>query len=167
MKRTPLILVMLLTSVLASGQDYKLHPVYIYSFTKYVIWPDANKSGDFEISVWGESPIIKELNTMASLKKTHDNRVIKIKKVESINDIGKSHVLFIPAAKSKNLGEVLAKVGNQSILIITEETGLAQKGSNINFVVKDGKLAFEMNQASMAKQNLKASNELTRLAIII
>ncbi len=167
MKRPLLILLMFCAALSAYAQDYKLHPVYIYSFTKYVIWPDASKTGDFEIAVLGDSPIIKELNTMASLKKTYDNRTIKIKKIESVSELGKSQVLFIPASKSKSLAEILGKVGSQSVLVITEEAGLAQKGSNINFVVKDGKLAFELNQATLAKQNLKAANELTRLAIII
>lgn len=167
MKRTFFILIFTCSAWLGLAQDYKLHPVYIYSFTKYVIWPDASKTGDFEIAVLGESPIIKELNTMASLKKTYDNRTIKIKKIESVSDLGNSHVLFIPASRSKNLSDILGKVGSQSVLLITEEAGMAQKGSNINFVIKDGKLAFELNQATLAKQNLKAANELTRLAIII
>ncbi|MCU0383673.1 MAG: YfiR family protein [Cyclobacteriaceae bacterium] len=167
MKRTSLILLFICSALFGIAQDYKLHPVYIYSFTKYVIWPDASKAGDFEIAVLGDSPIIKELNTMASLKKTYDNRTIKVRKIESVAEIGNSHVLFVPAAKSKNLTDILNKVGAQSVLVITEEAGLAQKGSSINFVIKDGKLAFELNQSTLAKQNLKAANELTRLAIII
>jgi hypothetical protein len=62
---------------------------------------------------------------------------------------------------------ILKKVGTLSILVITEEEGLGVKGSSVNFIEKDGKLAFEMNQASLTKHNLKASNELARLAIII
>jgi hypothetical protein len=44
---------------------------------------------------------------------------------------------------------------------------MGAKGSNINFIVKDGKLAFELNQAAITKQNFKVSNELSRLAIMI
>jgi hypothetical protein len=51
--------------------------------------------------------------------------------------------------------------------VVTEEPGLAAKGSNINFIAKDGKPAIELNQASMNRQSLKTSNELTRLAITI
>jgi hypothetical protein len=51
--------------------------------------------------------------------------------------------------------------------VITEEEGLGAKGANINFVIRDGKLFFELNQSSINKQNLKASTELSRLAIQI
>ena len=53
------------------------------------------------------------------------------------------------------------------ILVVTEENGLGAKGSNINFIMREGKLAFELNQATLNKQNLKVSNELSRLAILI
>jgi YfiR/HmsC-like len=167
MRRLSTIVFLVGLATIARSQDYKLHPVYIYSFTKYVIWPDGYKAGDFEIVVLGESPIIKELNTMASLKKTPDNRAIVIKKIDNPADIKKCNVLYVPAGKSKMLLDVMTKVGTQSILIITEEVGLGSKGSNINFIIKDGKLAFEMNQGSMNKQSLKASSELSRLAIQI
>lgn len=167
MRRLFLLLGLFASSWSVFAQDYKLHPVYIYSFTKYVIWPDAYKEGDFQILVLGDSPIIKELGNMATAKKTPDNRTIVVTKIQSPNEIKKCNVLFVPLGKSKLLPEVLGKVGNQSILVITEEEGLGAKGSNINFIVKDGKLAFELNQSSLTKQNLKASNELSRLAIQI
>ncbi len=158
---------LILIAFTASSQDYKLHPVYIYSFTKYIIWPDNYKEGDFEILVLGDSPIMKELNAMAGAKKTPDNRKITITKINSTSEIKKCNLLFVPAGKSSLISEILAKVGNQSILVITEEEGLGMKGSNINFVVKSGKLAFELNQGAMNKQNLKAATELSRLAIQI
>jgi hypothetical protein len=62
---------------------------------------------------------------------------------------------------------VLTKVGEVSTLIITEQAGLGVKGSGINFFLKEKKLAFELNQAALAKHKLKAPIELTRLATII
>jgi hypothetical protein len=44
---------------------------------------------------------------------------------------------------------------------------MATKGGDINFITKEGKLAFELNQASVNKKGLKVSTELTRLAVLI
>lgn len=150
----------------AHGQSYKLHPLYVFSFTRYVQWPDAYNQGDFEIVVLGDSPITEELNKMAQVKKVGD-RTIKVTKINGVTEIKKCNIIFVPSSKSAQLSEVLAKVGTQPILVITEEPGLTAKGSDINFITKDGKLAFELNQAAINKQNLKVSNELTRLAILI
>ena len=148
------------------AQNYKMHSVFVYSFTRYVIWPDAYTTGDFEITVLGDSPIIDELKTMAQTKKVGD-RAIKITRISSPSEIKKCNILFVSAGKTALIPEVMEKVNNQSILVISEESGAAQKGSNINFIVKDGKLAFELNQASVNRQGLKVSNELSRLAILI
>ena len=167
MKKTSILLLFAAMSLgPALAQNYKMHSVFIYSFTRYVQWPDAYNQGDFEIMVLGESPILEELKAMAAAKKVGD-RPIKITKIKDASEIRKCNILFVPISKSAIITEVMDKINTQSILVVTEEAGLAQKGSDINFIVKDGKLAFELNQASVNKQGLKVSMELTRLAILI
>jgi hypothetical protein len=165
MKRT-LALIFFIGSYMAVGQSYQLHSVFMYSFTRYVQWPDDYSQGDFEIMVLGDSPILVDLKKLADTKKVGD-RVIKIIRINSSSEIKKCNILFVPVDRSTQLSEVLAKVGVNSTLVVTEQPGLALKGSAINFVTKDGRLGFEMNQGVMNKQKLKASSELTRLAIVI
>ena len=166
MKKSVLLVLLAFSSYLSTAQNYNLHTLYIYSFTRYIIWPEEYTKGDFEILVMGDTPMIDALQDMAQKKKVGE-RTIKITKINSAAEIRKCNILFVPAAKSGLLGDVLSKVNNQSILIITEEPGLGSKGSDINFIIKEGKLAFELNQSAVAKQNLKIANELSRLAILI
>lgn len=166
MKKFILLIIIVFSILHANAQSYNLHPLYIYSFTRYVQWPESSSGGDFEITVLGDSPIVEELNKMALVKKVGE-RSIKITKINSLDALKKCNILFVSAKKSIQLNEALTKVNGQSVLVITEEPGLGAKGSNINFVMKDGKLAFELNQSAFIKQNLKVSTELTRLAILI
>lgn len=167
MKKCASFTVLCLMATLSFAQSsYKLHSVYIYGFTRYVIWPENQNHGDFEIVVMGDTPLLDELKALAGAKKVGD-RSIKITRIESPAEIRKCNILFIPASNSAKLAEVTAKVGTQSILIITEEPGLGLKGSHINFIEKDGKLAFELNQAAATRHNLKISNSLTGMAILI
>jgi hypothetical protein len=161
-----LVLICLLSFSMAFGQNYQLHSVFMYSFTRYIQWPDEYNKGDFEIVVLGDSPITDELKKLAQAKKVGD-RSIRVTRINAVSEIKKCNILFVPADKSAQLPEVLIKIGSNSILLATEQPGLGMKGSAINFITKDGKLAFEMNQAVMNKQKLKASNELSRLAIVI
>jgi hypothetical protein len=167
MKKASFLLVFVAMSLSpAIAQNYKMHSVFIYSFTRYVQWPDPYNQGDFEIMVLGDSPILDELKAMAQAKKVGD-RPIKITKIKEPSEIRKCNILFVPTSRSPEIAAVMEKIDTQSILVVTEEPGLALKGSDINFIIKDGKLAFELNQASVNKQGLKVSNELTRLAILI
>ncbi len=159
-------LVALSTSAFSQAQIYKLHPVFIFSFTRYIQWPDAANGGDFVIKVVGDSPIIAELEAMAKQKKAGD-RTIKIMKVATAAQADNCSMVFIPAAQSGTLNDVIQKIGVKPTLIVTEEAGMAAKGSDINFITKDGKLAFELNQTPINKKGLKVSTELTRLAILI
>jgi hypothetical protein len=148
------------------AQTHKQYPLFVYSFTRYIQWPEALNQGDFEIYVLGETPVTEELNIMAQTKRVGD-RPIRVTKVNAVSDIKKCHILFIPSSQSDKLPEVLQRVATKPILIMTEQAGLGSLGSCVNFITKDGKLAFELNQSALIKQNLKASMELTRIAIMI
>lgn len=166
MRKTVLLVLLALSSALSYAQNYNLHTVFIYSFTRYVVWPEAYNQGEFEILVLGDSPIVDALQKMAQAKKVGD-RVIKVTKITSHTEIRKCNILFLPAGKSAELNDVLSTVSNQPILVITEEPGLGVKGSDINFVMKEGKLAFELNQSAVSRQNLKIATDLSRMAILI
>jgi hypothetical protein len=166
MRKSVLLVLLAFSSYLSTAQNYNLHTLYIYSFTRYIIWPEEFTKGDFEILVLGETPMIEALQDMAQKKKVGE-RTIKVTRINSISEIRKCNILFVPSGKSGQLNDVINKVNNQPILVITEEPGLGTKGSDINFIIKEGKLAFELNQSAVAKQNLKIANELQRLAILI
>lgn len=166
MKKTVLLVLIALNCAASQAQNYNLHTVFIYSFTRYVIWPEAYNAGEFEILVMGETPMFEALQKMAQMKKVGD-RPIKVTKITNPTEIRKCNILFVPAGRSSDWTDVVSKVDGQSILIITEEPGLGAKGSNINFIMKEGKLAFELNQSAVSRQNLKIANELSRLAILI
>lgn len=167
MKKRAFFLCMFLTAAFQSfSQNYKLRTVIIYSFTRYVLWPEETSAGNFEIKVLGDSPFVEELKTMAETKKV-GNRSIVVQQVTNVEDVNRCHILIVPAASSKKLDEVLTRLNGQPILIVTEEPGMGSQGSDINFVDRDGKLAFELNQNAITKRKLKVSTELTRLAILI
>ena len=166
MRKCVLLILFVMASSLGYAQNYKTHVLYIFSFTKYVIWPEASSQGDFEIAVLGDTPLYEGLLDLAKAKKVGE-RNIKVTKIQNVSEIKTFNILFVPAAKSAQLTEVLNKVDTQSTLIITEEQGLGAKGSDINFLMKDGKLVFELNQAATSKHNLKVSNNLVSLAILI
>ncbi len=151
MKKTLVLLLTISLTTLAIAQNYKVHTVFMYSFTRYVQWPAEYSEGDFEIMVLGDSPILDELNEMAKSRKAGD-RTIKITKINNASDIHKCNMIFVPNSKGGQIDKVLGTVGSQSIMVVSESDGAGLQGSDINFVIKDGKLAFELNQAAVNKK---------------
>jgi hypothetical protein len=130
------------------------------------LWPEAYREGNFQITVLGESPIFPELKIMAEKKMT-GGRKFEVSTISDIAEFKKCHILFVSHAWSSRFQDVLSKVSEEGILIITEQPGLGAKGSGVNFITKDGKLTFELNQSALGKYKLKASAELARLAVPI
>jgi len=138
----------------------------MYNFTKYIQWPSSYQSGEFTIGVLGDSPIVEHLVSMAKVKSAGAQQ-FQIKIFNNISDIEDCHILFIPDEKSADLKKVNKKLQGKATLLISESDGLANEGSHINFVQIEGKWKFELNQAAAESANLKVSNELSRLAILI
>lgn len=153
-----------LISYSSFGQSYQLHTVYIYSFIRYVQWPHAE--GEFTIGVLGESPIIDHLEKMAAAKKA-GARNIKIKKFNTLSEVSSTDILFVSQTNKEPLKSLTNLTAQNNTLLITEKEGLGMAGSSINFIERNGKLAFELNKSSIEKAGLKVSTELARLAIII
>ena len=156
--------VLLTVAVFGQSQSYQTHTLFMYSFTRFVQWPPEESQGDFEIVVLGESPILSELKVMAEKKKA-GSRTIHVSKINSMAEYKKSHILYVGTDWSSKYQEVATKIGENPVLLVTEQATPANKGA-INFVNnKDGKLAFELNKPAIEKHKLKVSAELSRLAI--
>lgn len=150
----------------SQAQVHRYHSLFLYNFTKYIQWPANYQQGDFVIGVLGDSPIQEHLENIAD-NKTAGSQKFVIKKFDSPEQVTQCHMLYLPDSESKHIDDLKAKLQGKSTLIITERNGMAEKGSNINFILVDGKVKFEMNKKETDDANLKVSTELSRLAIII
>ena len=132
----------------------KMKAIFIMNFTKLIEWPVDYREGNFVVGVVGNSPLYTELIKMAKTKKVA-NQTLEIRKFEAINDIAKCHILYVTRVKPN------------STLIITAKQGLVDKGSGINFVVKNNRQKFELNKRNVEKKKLKVSANLEALAFSV
>lgn len=145
----------------------KIKAVYIYSFTKYIEWPEEYLMERFVVGILGEDEALyNELEKMSKVKKV-GNRNISIINFPTVASLGKCNILFIPYDKTSLLSSVLAKLKNNSTVVITEKPGMILQGSSINFVVESNKQKFELNKTNLARHNLNVSEALEQMAIAI
>lgn len=147
----------------AQQVDYKYHTVFMYNFTKYIKWPENASGNEFVIGILGTSPITGHLEKMAQ-SKTVNGKPIVVKTFNNSTEVAGCHMLFLPEAKSSELISLRQILSAKPTLIISEKDGLGQKGSDINFIVNNGRWNFELNQASVDMHQLKVSAELTKFA---
>jgi hypothetical protein len=143
----------------------KIKTIYIYNFTKYIEWPASYKEGNFVVGVLGTStPLVSELNKMAT-SKTVGTQKFEIKSVSTPADCAKCHIVYILSDNSSQLNDVLGKLKGKSALIVTDKSGLATKGSGINFFVDGNKQKIELNRSNIEKYKLKVASTLVDMAV--
>ena len=148
----------------AFGQNEKFKALFIYNFTKYIEWPSKG-SQHFVIMVLGDSPIVNELNTIAQVKKVGSS-AISVKKVQSVGEVTDCQIVYVSNSKSRLAPDVIARLQGKNVLVITDEL-IGKSGFGINFVVKDGKQAFEVSKGSIENNGLKINSGLLALGISV
>ena len=159
-----LTLLLLLVLPLARGQDEQFKALFMYNFTKYIKWPVEKENGDFIIAVYGSSPIINELKTIAQKKKVGTQSIV-VQKATSLSECTGCNILYIPSNKSIPVNEINSTLSKKGILIITDAPGMAKAVSCINYVKNNGKQSFEINKVHIESQGLQVNTQLISLGI--
>jgi len=154
----------LLSTFFSYGQNEKFKALFMYNFTKYLEWPEAQRQGDFVITVVGNSSITKELKTIATRKKV-GFQPIKVKSVSSPAQIGDSHIIYVCADKTNDLDHLQGTAKRLNAVLIADKNGAIDKGAGINYVVVDGKQMFEVSRKNLESCQVKVGSELLSLGI--
>jgi hypothetical protein len=157
-----LVLVLLANGVKA--QEEKYIGLFIYNFTKYFDWPEGAKTGDFIIEIIGHESVGSELNKLTTGKKLGSQNIVvkNIGKVEEMS--GHAHIVFVGHWQSRFISDVLPKIQNKHVLLISEMEGMLDKGSAINFIIREGTIKFELDISNVTTYRLKADQRIRELA---
>jgi hypothetical protein len=169
--RTSILLILSIFITIGTGvaQDrppHEIHAAMLYNFIKYVQWPNEGEAGEFVLGVIGDDNVFNTLKQWYDGKPKGSKKYV-IKKLSSPAESSDCQVVYVGKSKNKDFDTIKTNTTGKSILTITDGNGLGQKGSCINFRVVDGKLKFELNQATVNGSNLKISSQLSSMAILI
>jgi hypothetical protein len=154
------------TGVAQERPPHEIHAAMLYNFIKYVQWPNEGEAGEFVVGVIGDDNVFNTLKQWYDGKPKGSKKYV-IKKLSSPAESSDCQVVYVGKSKNKDFDTIKTNTTGKSILTITDGNGLGQKGSCINFKVVDGKLKFELNQATVNGSNLKISSQLSSMAILI
>jgi hypothetical protein len=161
---------MLLGTFAAQAQAEKpmheIHAAMLFNFVKYIQWPNEAEGGDFVLGVMGDEEVFNTLKTWYDGKAKGTKKYV-VKKLSSAEEANACAVVYLGKSKSREFENIKNVITGKPVLTITDSANLGQKGSHINFKIVDGKLKFEMNQASITGSNLKVSSQLASMAIMI
>jgi hypothetical protein len=149
--------------------EYEVKAAFLYNFAKFVEWPPStfpDPKQPFSICVFGRDPFGHVLED-ALLGKTIGDRPVLLEHAKQIADLAGCHIVFVSAADSSHLPEMLAHLRGRGVLIVGESEGFAGAGGTIQFVLDQNRVRFAINPDAAERAGLKISSKLLALAVIM
>jgi hypothetical protein len=151
------------------SREYEIKAAFIYNFTKFVEWPAAALVPGAEpivIGVLGDSPCAQALEELTRGRKVNGHPIL-VKRVESAQEAGSAHVLFVGAAHEAQFVRLEPALAKAPVLTVGEAASFATDGGMINFLMQGDKVRFEVNVDSAERAGVKISAQLLKLAAAV
>lgn len=159
-------LLCLLSFISTAQMDRKVQAGIIQYIVQNMDWAEGKKQGNFNVYILGNDPIYDQLKLVLD-GKVHKSQTIDVKVVESVNDLSGAHIIYFGESSNSDFAAVTEAAKRSNALLITSGPGMGAKGSGINFITKDGRQAYEINQKALKASDIRASSKLKSLGIAI
>ena len=167
-------LLLLVTGVSAASSaeeisEDQVKAAYLFNFAKFVTWPpQAFGAPDSPINfcTLGRSGTIDELDSSIKGKIVNGHPIV-IRHLHGFEEINNCHIFFLADSAGKRQQELFQAVGKLPVLLVGETSGFAQHGGDVDFIVDNGKVIFEVNTVAAENAHLKISSKLLTLARIV
>lgn len=147
--------------------EYQIKAAFLLNFTRFVEWPEPPSDSDsFTLCVLGRDPFGATLDEIAGGQIVHGRRLL-IRRNIGLHELRSCQVVFLASSEMYRSNEVIESLADCGVLTVGEARDFAMRGGVINFVMRDGKVRFQVNLAAAARAHLKVNFRLLQLAIIV
>jgi hypothetical protein len=164
MKKKLIALIMIVMSLSLTGQQSMFKALFMFNFAKYIEWPGQSNQSEFIIGIYGKDDSFEELKKLASTRKIN-NKTIIVKSVGSPSELPNANLFFIPTSKSSQLAACISFFADKPTLIVSEIPNACKQGAGINYIMKDGKMKYEISKANIVSHQLNVDQKLIALGI--
>lgn len=149
----------------AEGQSLEqaVKATYLYKFGLFVEWPGAafaSANSAVNLCVVGEDPFGATLDNAVNGQRI-GGREIAVRRLKTAGRESGCHILYAGGSEAQ---QVMAAVRGSGVLTITDAHAGTSAGI-INFVIKDNRVRFNIDEAAAAQNGITISSKLLSLAL--
>jgi hypothetical protein len=166
------VLLILLAGIVSNTQtvsENRVKAAYLYNFAKFVEWPAekfASPAAPFQLCVLDDAVFQAELTRIVQ-GKTIAGRAVKVVPVESANEAGDCHAVFVNSSRYGQVQHIVEALSRRGVLTVGETKNFCQKGGIVNFVLQDDRVQFEVNHKAANAAGLRISSRLLSVAKLV
>lgn len=150
----------------ADSLEYAVKATYLYKFAGYVDWPAtafASPNSPLTVCVAGDDPFGATLDTAARGQRIADRQVV-VRRLKNIERDSGCQILFVGGAEAQR-AQMLAAVRGSQVLTVTDSPEPGGAVGIINFVIRDNRVRFNIDEEGAAQSGLSISSKLLKLAL--
>jgi hypothetical protein len=137
----------------------------VYKFASFVAWPDSAfvaPEAPMQLCVVG-NPVVAAAVARAATGQTVNGRPFAVRDIAA-SGAGTCHILYLSGVTAEGRADIIAELAGRPVLTVTDDASGADRGV-VNFVVRDNRVRFEIDNAAAARNGLSVSSRLLALAV--
>lgn len=155
----------------AAGQNNLAAAVkaaFILKFGDFVQWPTAalSDAAAFNICVLGADPFHSALDQVVA-GQTIGSHPVVVRRLQALTANDGCQILFVAHGTPQNVSVVFVTLREQPVLIITDEAEGLDADGMIHFVIRDGRVRFNIDEDAADRHGLKISSKLLGVALAV
>jgi hypothetical protein len=150
----------------AEPLEYAVKAAYLSKFGVYVEWPSSAFSradGPMNLCVIGEDPFGPILDEAAGGQRI-GGRPIVVRRLRTIARDSGCHIVYIGSGEAQRTGHIIDVIQG-GVLTVTDGRAPGTASGVINFVIRDNRVRFEIDEQAAALNGLSISSKLLSLAV--
>lgn len=156
-------------AVLAAEGDaleYAVKATYLYKFAAYVDWPAsafATPGSPLALCIAGDDPFGASLDSAVREQRVA-GRPLVVRRIKSVARDADCHILFAGGADPQR-AQFLAAVRGSAVLTVTDRHESGGAAGIIDFVMRDNRVRFDIDEGAATRGGLVISSKLLKLAL--
>jgi len=157
------ITLLLTTCVFTNAIDEKILEIksmFLFNFPKHIRWEDSDKA-EIIFGIYNNYSAFKFLKNKLDGKRTSD-KIIKVIEVNTPSEANSCMIIYAPESNQNDVASFFELVSKKNKLLISDYD-MIEKGADICFYVKSGRLNFLISKTNLEQSGLKVTNQLLEL----
>ena len=147
--------------------EYPVKAAFLAKFGGFVEWPAgafAAAASPLQLCVLGDDPFGAVLDRAVSGQQAA-GRPIEVKRLKAVRPDSGCHIVYIAPSEAPRLAQVAEALRGSSVLTVSDVKASAGAVGIINFVVKDERVRFDIDDEAAAQNRLAISSKLLGVAL--
>ena len=147
--------------------EYAVKAAFLYKFGSFVEWPAtafASPTSPFQLCVVGEDPFGAALDKAVSGQQIA-RRPVEVRRLKTVKADSGCHIAYLAASETQRLAQIIEALRGSSVLTVSDGRSPGAATGIINFVIKDDRVRFDIDDEAAAQNRLAISSKLLSVAL--